>query len=112
MNNNTKEMFERARNGDKEVRKQLIENNIGIAISIAIKYTRSETIDIETAKQEATIGLIKSVDTFEPDKYDKIAFTTYAYNLINWQIIKFIRDKRENLPYKLHREDYKLKNKY
>ena len=109
MNNNTKEMFERARNGDKEVRKQLIENNIGIAISIAIKYTRSETIDIETAKQEATIGLIKSVDTFEPDKYDKIAFTTYAYNLINWQIIKFIRDKRENLPYKLHREDYQLK---
>lgn len=109
MNNNTKEMFERARNGDKEVRKQLIENNIGIAISIAIKYTRSETIDIETAKQEATIGLIKSVDTFEPDKYDKIAFTTYAYNLINWQIIKFIREKRENLPYKLHREDYQLK---
>ena len=51
MNNNTKEMFERARNGDKEVRKQLIENNIGIAISIAIKYTRSKTIDIETAKQ-------------------------------------------------------------
>lgn len=41
MNNNTKEMFERARNGDKEVRKQLIENNIGIAISIAIKYTHS-----------------------------------------------------------------------
>ena len=110
--NNTKEMFKRAQNGDKQTREQLIENNIGFAISIAVKYIRSKDIDIETAKQEAIIGLIKAVDDFNPDKYEnKMAFTTYAYNKINWQIIDFIRNKRENIPYKLREEDFTLRTK-
>lgn len=109
---NTKEMFERVRNGDKQVREQLIKNNMGFAVSIAVKYIRNKEIDIETAKQEAVIGLIKAVDDFEPDKYEnKMAFTTYAYNKINWQIINFIRDKRENIPYKLREEDFALRTK-
>lgn len=109
---NSKEIFERARNGDKEVREQLIENNIGFAISIAVKYIRNKDIDIETAKQEAVIGLIEAVDDFNPDRYEnKMAFTTYAYNKINWQIISFIRDKRENIPYKLREEDFALRTK-
>ena len=110
--NNTKENFERVRNGNKQIREQLIENNIGFAISIAVKYIRSKDIDIETAKQEAIIGLIKAVDDFNPDKYEnKMAFTTYAYNKINWQIIDFIRNKRENIPYKLREEDFTLRTK-
>ena len=110
--NNTKEMFKRAQNGDKQTREKLIENNIGFAISIAVKYIRSKDIDIETAKQEAIIGLIKAVDDFNPDKYEnKMAFTTYAYNKINWQIIDFIRNKRENIPYKLREEDFTLRTK-
>ena len=109
---NSKEMFERVRNGDKEARNEIIENNIGFAISIAVKYIRSKDIDIETAKQEAIIGLIKAVDDFNPDKYEnKMAFTTYAYNKINWQIIDFIRNKRENIPYKLREEDFTLRTK-
>lgn len=110
--NNTKEMFKRAQNGDKQTREQLIENNIGFAISIAVKYIRNKDIDIETAKQEAIIGLIKAVDDFNPDKYEnKISFTTYAYERINWQIINFIRDKRENIPYKMREEDFTLRTK-
>lgn len=110
--NNTKEMFECVRNGDKEVREQLFKNNMGLAESIAVKYIRNKEIDIETAKQESYEGLIRAIDDFNPDKYEnKISFTTYAYERINWQIINFIRDKRENIPYKMREEDFALRTK-
>ena len=42
--NNTKEMFKRVQNGDKEVREQIIKNNMGLAESIAVKYIRNKEI--------------------------------------------------------------------
>ena len=110
--NNTKENFERVRNGDKQVREQIIKNNMGLAESIAVKYIRNKEIDFETAKQEAYEGLIIAVDNYNAGKYEnKLAFTTYAYERINWQIINFIRDKRENIPYKMRQDDFALRTK-
>lgn len=110
--NNNKEMFERARNGDKQVREQLIKNNMGLAESIAVKYIRNKEIDIETATQEAYEALIIAIDNYDADKYEnKIAFTTYAYERINWQIINFMRDNRETLPYKMRQDDFALRTK-
>ena len=68
--NNNKEMFERARNGDKQVREQLIKNNMGLAESIAVKYIRNKEIDIETATQEAYEALIIAIDNYDADKYE------------------------------------------
>ena len=88
--NNTKENFERVRNGNKQIRERLILDNLNLAYKLASGYIGHKGIDFETAKQQAAMGLIKAVDTFDPNR--GVKFSTYAYMMIMSEIKKFIRD--------------------
>lgn len=99
---NTKELFQRAHNGDKEAREYLVESNMKLVYKIANNY-KGDWIDFETAVQEGSIGLIKAIDKFEIDR--GFQFSTYAVHSIRGEIIRFIRDKREDIPYRLIRSD-------
>lgn len=90
-----------AHNGDRQARDYLIETNLKLVYKIANIYRNK--IDFDTAVQEGSIGLIKAIDRFEPDRGFK--FSTYAVPYIKGSIIHFARDKKEDIPYRVKRED-------
>ena len=82
------EVFKRLMNQDKEARKELIVHNLRLVVYIAKKF-ESTGIGIEDLVSIGTIGLIKAVNTFRPDKNIKLA--TYASRCIENEILMFLR---------------------
>ena len=70
-----KEMLIRSRNGDIEARNILVEKNMRLVAHMIKKYACAEK-DTQDLISVGTIGLIKAVNTFNPDK--KIRLATYA----------------------------------
>lgn len=61
------ELLEKLPNGDPEVRSRLIERNLRLVVYIARKFENTG-INIEDLISIGTIGLIKAVNTFNPEK--------------------------------------------
>ena len=83
-----KEVFERLRQGDAGAREILITHNLRLVVYIAKKF-ESTGINVEDLVSIGTIGLIKAVNTFQPDKNIKLA--TYASRCIENEILMFLR---------------------
>ena len=62
-----KEMLIRSRNGDIEARNILVEKNMRLVAHMIKKYACAEK-DTQDLISVGTIGLIKAVNTFNPDK--------------------------------------------
>ena len=82
------EAFEGLRRGSHEARDALITHNLRLVVYIAKKF-ESTGIGIEDLISIGTIGLIKAVNTFSPDKNIKLA--TYASRCIENEILMFLR---------------------
>ncbi|MCR8908489.1 MULTISPECIES: SigB/SigF/SigG family RNA polymerase sigma factor [Atopobiaceae] len=87
----TRELFRRLKdNGDADARDQLIVNHINLVRFLASKFkNRGESL--EDLVQVGTIGLIKAIDRFDPDR--GLEFTTYATPTIMGEIKRHFRDK-------------------
>ena len=83
-----KEMLERMANGDKNARGILIEKNLRLVSHIVKKYY-SKTNDTDDLISIGTIGLIKAIDSFNPEKNIKLA--TYASKCIENEILMHFR---------------------
>lgn len=81
-------VFERLSENDTSARKELIVHNLRLVVYIAKKF-ESTGIGIEDLVSIGTIGLIKAVNTFRPDK--NIKFATYASRCIENEILMFLR---------------------
>ncbi len=76
--------------GDEEAREQLIVNHLNLVRFLAAKFNnRGEPL--EDLVQVGTIGLIKAIDRFEPER--GLEFTTYATPTILGEIKRHFRDK-------------------
>ncbi len=75
-------------NGDETVRSTLIERNLRLVVYIARKFENT-AIGVEDLISIGTIGLIKAVNTFDPNK--KIKLATYASRCIENEILMFLR---------------------
>lgn len=73
-------------------RQLLIEHNLRLVVYIAKKF-ESTGINIEDLISIGTIGLIKAVNTFSPEKNIKLA--TYASRCIENEILMYLR-KNQN----------------
>jgi RNA polymerase sporulation-specific sigma factor len=82
------QLLERLRFGGPDVRAQLIERNLRLVVYIARKFENSGN-PIEDLISIGTIGLIKAVNTFDPDK--KIKLATYASRCIENEILMHLR---------------------
>jgi RNA polymerase sporulation-specific sigma factor len=82
------ELTERIANGDDNAREPLIVHNLRLVVYIAKKF-ESSGVNIEDLVSIGTIGLIKSVNTFCPDKNIKLA--TYASRCIENEILMHLR---------------------
>lgn len=75
-------------NGDQAARSILIERNLRLVVYIARKFENTG-INIEDLISIGTIGLIKAVNTFNPEK--KIKLATYASRCIENEILMYLR---------------------
>ena len=75
-------------NGDTSVRQTLVERNLRLVVYIAKKFENTG-IGIEDLISIGTIGLMKSVNTFNYDK--KIKLATYASRCIENEILMYLR---------------------
>ena len=74
--------------GDQAARAILIERNLRLVVYIARKFENTG-INIEDLISIGTIGLIKAVNTFNPEK--KIKLATYASRCIENEILMYLR---------------------
>ncbi len=71
-----------------EIRKTLIERNLRLVVYIAKRFENT-SLGIEDLVSIGTVGLMKAINTFKPDKNIKLA--TYASRCIENEILMFIR---------------------
>ena len=73
---------------EKEARSRLIEHNLRLVVYIAKKFDNT-SVGVEDLISIGTIGLIKSINTYNPDKNIKLA--TYASRCIENEILMYLR---------------------
>jgi RNA polymerase primary sigma factor len=93
------ELGHRARAGDPEARRRLVEKNLRLAVAVAKKY-RGQGLPFEDLIQEGNIGLMKAVDKFDPDMGNR--FSTYATWWIRQSIQRAIGDKGREIRLPAH----------
>ncbi|MBE3596272.1 MAG: RNA polymerase sporulation sigma factor SigE [Hydrogenibacillus sp.] len=81
-------LIERLKDGDTAARSVLVERNLRLVVYIARKFDHSG-VYLEDLIGIGSIGLIKAVNTFDPDK--KIKLATYASRCIENEILMFLR---------------------
>ena len=89
-----KEMLIRSRNGDIEATNILVEKNMRLVAHMIKKYACAEK-DTQDLISVGTIGLIKAVNTFNPDK--KIRLATYAAKCIDNEILMMLRNDKKKM---------------
>ena len=89
-----KEYLELMKNGDDNARKVLIERNLRLVAHIAKKYS-STGVEIDDLISIGSIGLIKGINSFNPDKSIKIA--TYAAKCIENEILMYLRSNKKRM---------------
>ena len=82
------EVLERLSAGDETAREELIVHNLRLVVYIAKKFENAG-VDIEDLVSIGTIGLIKAVHTFCPQRNIKLA--TYASRCIENEILMVLR---------------------
>ncbi len=82
------EIMRRIEAGDESAREPLITHNLRLVVYIAKKFDSPST-SVEDLISIGTIGLIKAVNTFRPEK--KIKLATYASRCIENEILMFLR---------------------
>ncbi len=84
--------YELLKAGDKKGKELLIVHNLRLVVYIAKKF-ESTGIGLEDLISIGTIGLIKSVNTYNPDKNIKLA--TYASRCIENEILMYLRKSNQ-----------------
>lgn len=75
-------------NGDESRREMLVVHNLRLVVYIARKFENTP-VGIEDLISIGTVGLIKAVNTFRPEK--KIKLATYASRCIENEILMYLR---------------------
>lgn len=82
------DVLNRISQGDESVRDELIVRNLRLVVYIAKKF-EATNVGTEDLVSIGTIGLIKAVKTFKPEK--KIKLATYASRCIENEILMYLR---------------------
>lgn len=88
-----RELIEKARKGDIHARNKLVEHNLRLVAHIIKKYYRT-VANQDDLVSIGTIGLIKAVDTFKPDK--NIKLSSYASRCIENEILMYFRNNKKS----------------
>ncbi len=86
------QLIEKYHNGDKDARNKLIEHNLRLVAHISKKYENNKDLQ-EDLISIGTIGLIKAVDSYKPQKSTKLG--TYAARCIENEILMHLRTNKK-----------------
>lgn len=86
------ELIEQYHQGDMQARNKLIEHNLRLVAHIAKKYDGGRDLQ-EDLISIGTIGLIKAVDSYKPNKSTKLG--TYAARCIENEILMHLRTNKK-----------------
>ena len=89
----------KVKNGDSEAKKQLVEHNLRLVVSIAKKF-KLEGIDMMDLIQEGNGGLISAADKFDVDLGYR--FSTYATWWIKQRITRYIMNHGRTIRIPVH----------
>ena len=78
----------RMENGEEKIRDMLVEHNLRLVVYIAKRF-QNTGMDMDDLISVGTIGLIKAVGSFSPDKNVKLA--TFASRCIENEILMYLR---------------------
>ncbi|MBD9227151.1 MAG: sigma-70 family RNA polymerase sigma factor [Clostridiales bacterium] len=84
--------LERSLAGDLEARNILVEHNLRLVAHIIKKYY-TQSAEQEDLISIGTIGLIKAVDTFRPER--KIRLATYASRCVENEVLMYFRSRKK-----------------
>ena len=88
-NEETMELLRRTKAGDQEARRELIEGNLRLVLSVIQRFSgRGENAD--DLFQVGCVGLIKAIDNF--DITQPVRFSTYGVPMIIGEIRRYLRD--------------------
>lgn len=82
-------LFERIAQGDENARKQYIEGNLRLVLSVIKRFSQSDE-NVDDLFQIGCVGLIKAIDNF--DRTLGVKFSTYAVPMIVGEIKRYLRD--------------------
>lgn len=88
-NTEKEELFKRIRTGDEAARKEYINGNLRLVLSV-IKRFHSSNENVDDLFQIGCIGLIKAIDNFDCSL--NVKFSTYAVPMIVGEIKRYLRD--------------------
>lgn len=89
-----KKYLDRWLQGDIEARNILVEHNLRLVAHIIKKYY-TQTNDVDDLISIGTIGLIKGINTYKPDKGVRLA--TYASRCCENEILMYFRSQKKTL---------------
>ncbi len=89
--NEEDECIKKMKNGDMDARNKLIEHNLRLVAHLVKKY-EDKDVSSDDLISIGTIGLIKGIDSYNPDKNIKI--TTYIAKCAENEILMFFRSNR------------------
>lgn len=84
------QLLQRKAQGDTQAEKQLVRHNLRLVVHVIKKYYADES-EQDDLISIGTIGLIKGVHTFNPEKGTRLA--TYAARCIENEVLMFYRNK-------------------
>ena len=82
----------RLKNGEQGAKEELVLHNMRLVAHVAKKYVSSEE-EQEDLISIGTIGLIKAVDTFRPER--KIRLATYASRCVENEVLMYFRSRKK-----------------
>lgn len=85
--------LERLAAGDPDARNTLVEHNLRLVAHILKKYY-AQSDDMDDLLSIGTIGLIKGVNSFKPEK--KIRLATYCSRCIENEVLMYFRSRRKH----------------
>ena len=83
------ELFQKIRQGDLAARETYIKGNLRLVLSVIRRFASSNE-NVDDLFQIGCIGLIKSIDNFDPTM--DVKFSTYAVPMIVGEIRRYLRD--------------------
>ena len=83
------DLFSRIKAGDMEARETYIKGNLRLVLSVIKRFSNSNE-NVDDLFQIGCIGLIKSIDNFNPEI--GVKFSTYAVPMIIGEIRSYLRD--------------------